>query len=70
VQTVVALDEPLGFAVEVVGCDEEIVRCEAVDSRQAGNDAHTAPGRLVEKLFGGHRAAGGEGHGGGRAAGQ
>jgi hypothetical protein len=67
---VVALDEPLGFAVEVVRRDQEIVRSEAVYPRQAGNDAHAAPGRLLEKLLGGHREAGGEGHGRGRAAGQ
>ena len=67
---VVALDEPLGFAVEVVGRDQEIVRCDAVDPGQAGHDAHAAPGRLLKKLLGGHRAAGGEGHGRGRAAGQ
>ncbi len=67
---VVALDQPLGFAVEVVRRDQEIVRCQAVNPGQAGHHAHAAPGRLLKKLLGGHRAAGGEGHGRGRAAGQ
>ena len=66
----VALDEPLAFAVEVVRRDQEIVRCYAVDTGQPGHDAHAAPGRLLEKLLGGRREAGGEGHCRSRAAGQ
>ena len=67
---VVALDQPLGLAVEFIRCDEEVVGRETVDAGQARDHAHVAAGRLVEELLGRDRAAGGERQAGRRAAGQ
>ena len=66
----VALDQPFAVAIEGVGAADIIGGRQAVDAGQPGNQAHVAPARLVEQLFGRDGEGRGEGLAGGRARGQ
>ena len=52
---VVALDQPLAVAIEVVGAVDIVRRRQAVDAGEARDQPHVATTGLVEQLFGGDR---------------
>ncbi len=66
----VALDQPLGLAVEFIRRDKDVVGRETVDAGQTSDHAHVTPSRLVEELLRRDRAAGGKRQACRRASGQ
>ncbi len=63
-------DEALAVAVEILRRVGVFGRRVTVDAGEAGDDAHVAPSRLLEKLLGRDRGRGREGLAGRRAAGK